>query len=283
MEINSFTCSLCYIAYDLDRKRPYMLPCGHTFCKECVNNMQNGCPNYRSIFYQFQVNPNFSLADAIEEVPKHVASIINHSNNQEFLMKDKCTYHKREIDKCCLICGNLMCSVCQCPHIKDANRIISDENLKDITESVIKQMEAQNQEIESKRLSLNHEIDMLLDKLIDSIKRQALNLKLIINYEISKIKIGEVENPKTLADCLKVIYTPRLDESELKDLKELKPPRDKFEGVYKLRGEKKKQTFPDSTEVLVRNKDYPIVIKKVIEIMENNLLLRCSKIVEGVY
>ncbi|XP_052121211.1 uncharacterized protein LOC113213928 isoform X2 [Frankliniella occidentalis] len=42
-------CDICYVDFDLDLHRPKSLPCGHTICKECVQNPELGrrCPTCR--------------------------------------------------------------------------------------------------------------------------------------------------------------------------------------------------------------------------------------------
>ncbi|XP_052125239.1 E3 ubiquitin-protein ligase TRIM32-like [Frankliniella occidentalis] len=42
-------CDICFLDFDVDRHRPKVLPCGHTICKECVENPGLGrkCPTCR--------------------------------------------------------------------------------------------------------------------------------------------------------------------------------------------------------------------------------------------
>ncbi|XP_026282658.2 uncharacterized protein LOC113209389 isoform X2 [Frankliniella occidentalis] len=45
-------CDICFLKFDLDAHRPKNLPCGHTICKECVENPSLGkkCPTCRKAF-----------------------------------------------------------------------------------------------------------------------------------------------------------------------------------------------------------------------------------------
>ncbi|XP_026289565.2 uncharacterized protein LOC113214420 [Frankliniella occidentalis] len=45
-------CDICFLNFDLDAHRPKNLPCGHTICKECVENPSLGrkCPTCRKAF-----------------------------------------------------------------------------------------------------------------------------------------------------------------------------------------------------------------------------------------
>ena len=38
-------CPLCNVLYDSDTYIPYVITCGHSFCKQCIlNNSNNNCP-----------------------------------------------------------------------------------------------------------------------------------------------------------------------------------------------------------------------------------------------
>ncbi|XP_026282655.1 uncharacterized protein LOC113214422 isoform X1 [Frankliniella occidentalis] len=47
-------CDICFLNFDVDSHRPKCLPCGHTICKECVENpaMRRKCPTCRKAFKQ---------------------------------------------------------------------------------------------------------------------------------------------------------------------------------------------------------------------------------------
>lgn len=49
---DNFICEICLINYDTMSHKPYSLvPCGHTYCIECLNKMtSNSCPSCRCLF-----------------------------------------------------------------------------------------------------------------------------------------------------------------------------------------------------------------------------------------
>ncbi|XP_069160768.1 E3 ubiquitin-protein ligase TRIM13-like [Procambarus clarkii] len=52
MDNNPEKCSVCFNSYDDNQLRPRTLPCGRTFCSQCINNaIKNGqltCPSCRA-------------------------------------------------------------------------------------------------------------------------------------------------------------------------------------------------------------------------------------------
>jgi len=113
------TCLTCTEEYNKESTQPIVLPCGHTFCSKCMIEFGKKCPTCRAGFQNCQVKKNFIVADLLEEL----------SRNTNFKEKEKCSSHKREIDRFCKTCSKLMCSVCHCEHI-GSEEIISDENLR---------------------------------------------------------------------------------------------------------------------------------------------------------
>ena len=52
--VENITCKICIEIYDSRDRRPCNLPCGHTFCRECIIKLKNGacleCPLDRKMF-----------------------------------------------------------------------------------------------------------------------------------------------------------------------------------------------------------------------------------------
>ncbi len=122
-DLKGLNCEICFEMYNSENKQPLSLPsCGHTFCSICIKSFQNKCPTCRKSFQENQVQKNYALL-----------SLLNEFGREE----EKCSVHKREVDRFCKSCMKLMCSVCHCQHLGSAN-IISDVNLRDETKEIQK-------------------------------------------------------------------------------------------------------------------------------------------------
>ena len=65
-------CKICYEKYNENLKKPYSFqPCSHTFCIECINNLNKlECPRCKREIKDKQ--PNFDLLEALEELISEV-------------------------------------------------------------------------------------------------------------------------------------------------------------------------------------------------------------------
>eukprot|EP00002_Diphylleia_rotans_P036414 TRINITY_DN800_c0_g2_i3.p1 TRINITY_DN800_c0_g2~~TRINITY_DN800_c0_g2_i3.p1 ORF type:complete len:334 (-),score=75.64 TRINITY_DN800_c0_g2_i3:1241-2242(-) len=67
---DALICPLHYDVYD----DPVVLPCGHTFCAECVerfSQIRRECPIDRTNFHPLQLVPNRSIADQVDQLLVH--------------------------------------------------------------------------------------------------------------------------------------------------------------------------------------------------------------------
>ncbi|XP_069161754.1 uncharacterized protein [Procambarus clarkii] len=71
-------CSVCYNNYDDSRLRPRTLPCGHTFCSQCIDNaIENGqltCPNCRAQ-HAATAATRFPISYAVEALVRKLKDI----------------------------------------------------------------------------------------------------------------------------------------------------------------------------------------------------------------
>lgn len=62
-------CQVCFAPYALPQRVPQVLPCGHTFCKECVTSLNHAgrvvCPTCRQPCQYADIHINFALRDAL--------------------------------------------------------------------------------------------------------------------------------------------------------------------------------------------------------------------------
>ena len=72
------TCSICFYAYDDGEHAPLILPCGHTMCQKCTDDILKSsgqclCPQCRKPFNKGQTSKNFELVRYISYVNKKAA------------------------------------------------------------------------------------------------------------------------------------------------------------------------------------------------------------------
>ena len=79
-------CSICLESYDTKVKRPMMIECGHTFCREClakIKQTSNQCP-FDSIVISKdfeKIAINFSLEEVLESMQKLKINLEKFSEN----------------------------------------------------------------------------------------------------------------------------------------------------------------------------------------------------------
>ena len=76
-------CKICYEPYNTTSRKPLILPCGHTFCKDTIskliNKTQRGaieCPNCKTLtpcLVADNITINFGLQDMIASMNRPVA------------------------------------------------------------------------------------------------------------------------------------------------------------------------------------------------------------------
>ncbi|XP_028834678.1 E3 ubiquitin/ISG15 ligase TRIM25-like [Denticeps clupeoides] len=117
---DSFCCSIC-----LDiLKDPVTIPCGHSYCKDCISgywDQENGtgeyrCPQCIVIFSSRPVlNKNTALAEMMKKVMKTAVDVHRHGGVEEVLC-DVCTGMKHKAVKSCLVCLASLCETHIQPH-----------------------------------------------------------------------------------------------------------------------------------------------------------------------
>ena len=65
----TFECKICYSPYNDTDKVPLVLPCGHTYCKECIKtlyiNRRVKCPNKKKNFELFMYHHHLNFSPII--------------------------------------------------------------------------------------------------------------------------------------------------------------------------------------------------------------------------
>nr|XP_045595395.1 E3 ubiquitin-protein ligase BRE1-like [Procambarus clarkii] len=88
-------CSVCYNDYDDNQLRPRTLPCGHTFCSQCIDNaIENGqltCPNCRAQ-HAATAATQFPISYAVEAFVRKLKDI--QLTQKKTVPVKKKSYHK---------------------------------------------------------------------------------------------------------------------------------------------------------------------------------------------
>ncbi|XP_008409825.1 tripartite motif-containing protein 16-like [Poecilia reticulata] len=123
----SLYCSVCLEAM----KKPVTLPCGHSYCMDCVSNYwdlegQKGvcsCPQCRHTFNSRPVlNKNTVLVDLIERMakPERTTQLCEKQAKPNEVECDFCTVKKLKAVKTCLVCLASYCATHVQPHYESA-------------------------------------------------------------------------------------------------------------------------------------------------------------------
>ncbi|KAL0189507.1 hypothetical protein M9458_016606, partial [Cirrhinus mrigala] len=125
-------CSVCVDVF----KDPVSTPCGHNFCKSCLNqcweNSENCiCPLCKEIFSK---RPDLKINTALREVLQHFEKKFTLSKSK--VLCDICDDKKMKALKSCLVCQTSYCEKHLEPHLRvlsfKKHKLIDPvENIKD--------------------------------------------------------------------------------------------------------------------------------------------------------
>ncbi|XP_013874152.1 tripartite motif-containing protein 16-like [Austrofundulus limnaeus] len=114
LDREAFCCSICL---DL-LKDPVTIPCGHSYCKNCIKTYWNeedqkgihNCPQCRQTFRQMPVlKKNTMLAVLVEQLKKTKLQVVPADLGPEDVVCDVCTERKLRAVKSCLVCLASFC------------------------------------------------------------------------------------------------------------------------------------------------------------------------------
>ncbi|KAG2464669.1 TRI16 protein, partial [Polypterus senegalus] len=127
LSADGYTCSVCLEVL----KEPVTIPCGHSFCLECINSYwdRSGlmetyrCPQCRMEFHSRpQLHKNTTLMNLIEKL-KETAAIRGPPQGtagRNDVLCDFCPVRKRRASKTCLTCTASYCKIHLQPHLDSA-------------------------------------------------------------------------------------------------------------------------------------------------------------------
>ena len=174
-------CSVCYESYNHNTKVPKSLPCGHSYCMECLTGLYNNslssisCPTCR----------RKATFKNVEDIPINYAlknMIADDSSTQSSDDQIKCSLHQDKIaHMACLNCEVTLCDNCMIASFKSQDH--ATHSVKEVKEllairkrdkdSVSTAIRKARDEVEEEYRMKNKEIDDSVKNNIESIKRKS--------------------------------------------------------------------------------------------------------------
>ncbi|XP_062294669.1 E3 ubiquitin-protein ligase TRIM39-like [Scomber scombrus] len=230
---DQFLCSICLDVFT----DPVSTPCGHNFCKNCINEHWNSndqylCPMCKKVFYtrpEMHINTLFS--EMVSQFRQEAQQKASSSSSEQQAAKpgevpcDVCTGTKLKALKSCLVCLASYCETHLEPHLTALG--LRRHQLMDPVENLEDRMCMKH----DKPLELFCKTDQtcvcMLCSVLDHKTHEFVPLK--EEYEGKKAELG-----KTEAEIQEMIQKRRLKIQEIKhsvDLSEEAADREKAEGV----------------------------------------------------
>ncbi|XP_044198507.1 E3 ubiquitin-protein ligase TRIM39-like [Thunnus albacares] len=230
---DQFLCSICLDVFT----DPVSTPCGHNFCKNCINehwnsNDQYSCPMCKEVFYtRPKLKVNTFISEMVSQFRQEAQQKASSSSSEQQAAKpgevpcDVCTGTKLKALKSCLVCLTSYCETHLEPHLT-ASRL-KRHQLMDPVENLEDRMCMKH----DKPLELFCKTDQtcvcILCSVLDHKTHDVVPLK--EEYEGKKAELG-----KTEAEIQQMIQKRRLKIQEIKhsvDLSKEDADREKAEGV----------------------------------------------------
>ncbi|XP_053192539.1 E3 ubiquitin-protein ligase TRIM39-like isoform X1 [Scomber japonicus] len=218
---DQFLCSICLDVFT----DPVSTPCGHNFCKNCINEHWNSndqylCPLCKKVF---NTRPELHINTLLTEV-------VSHSSEQQAAKPgevpcDVCTGTKLKALKSCLVCLTSYCETHLEPHLTKS--VLKRHQLMDPVENLEDRMCKKHDKPLELFCKTDHTCVCLLCSVLDHKTHEFVPLK--EEYEGKKAELG-----KTEAEIQEMIQKRRLKIQKIKhsvDLSKEAADREKAEGV----------------------------------------------------
>ena len=133
------TCCICEEEYNLEEKKPLLLPCSHSFCKSCLQQMKtknnNLCPFCRASWAGQSVDSLLFIRQLVDTSDKNETK----TKDKVVCCKSNCTTHYSDFIFWCNTCKVPICSHCFIETHKECDLIHmekTDELMKNLRETV---------------------------------------------------------------------------------------------------------------------------------------------------
>ena len=213
-------CSRCQSQYDRFKKRPLILPCGHTFCEACLkvvedfvrDEMTNNkkCFNCKRMWTNVLMKNLTVVSDLIPTIG-HVQADPYPQQRNAIAKRDHepdvnvCNIHRRPLIYWCQNCTTLCCALCSsADHKGCATESLKDTvlpNLKKECSSAIKSMMEQHNKINK---TLSNTCQALEDIRLYKASLEALEMDLeVYRAKVGSLQMGMGKFVGEMKQCLK--------------------------------------------------------------------------------
>ena len=188
----AITCTICEEPYNLEDRKPLLLPCSHTFCRSCLEQMKARnnelCPLCRESWEGPVDSLPFirQLADSFDKIKLKIQSVT---------AQNLCDHD--DIGAWCEDCKVSSCMKC----LKTDHRLCDWVTIEEKTNELVDTLQASVASIE-KRLVEN---DLMLSEIGDNIKQMQHNEQILQSFA-KKLSVQQVKTKSELEKYKTIIF-----------------------------------------------------------------------------
>nr|QXL99749.1 TRIM32 [Penaeus vannamei] len=227
--MSTAVCQVCFSCYDSEAKRPRILPCGHTFCSQCLLNITERndgliacplCKRETKVTDISQLTTNFSILDLTSQDDQEEGAQLPSKASAKAeqgppLSAGFCEDHGQHQLFKCKSCDEWICHVCTViEHPMSTCNVISVKKALEETRNNI------NAEVEQFILEQNQTFDRIgvYDKELQTLEKEYKKKSLELEHVVEQYKQAE---QSVAGELIKLKKAQEEGLSKLQDLKEL--------------------------------------------------------------
>lgn len=192
-------CAICQSMYDSENNKPLMLPCGHSFCKTCLDLMvqkrlQKVCPTCRVSWEKLHIN---NIPVCYQLLPEEEANpLIN------------CSKHSIGFTFWCQTCQMMACKLCLTSEHRQCEFEVLEQSSQQLAESIETRYHIERHRITQELASIETTLARTSSK-ISNLKRLNEHIlksgkELVLHQEkLLKYKENLIHNSKLIAENYK--------------------------------------------------------------------------------